>query len=181
MEDKYLLKMKKLESIRIDDEPITLQSKKEKKSKFKYYYYRYRCQMLKMPVIPVGAKEIIVNAYLSSLMQDVVKGLRVSLWQNFGTVDIREFAIMPYFKDGKLKGIIDWKKTNEENIIQENGKKMIMYSDHTVLYKVYYSSGLFNLKVAKKDHGNGLLALKAKELNNNKDIIFKYRNKKKAI
>ena len=181
MEDKYLLKMKKLESIQIDDEPITLQSKKEKKSKFKYYYYRYRCQMLKMPVISVGAKEMIVNTYLASLMHDVVKGLRVSLWQNFGTVDIREFPIIPCFKNGKLKAFIDWKKTNEENIIQENGKKMLMYSDHTVCYKVSYSSGLFKLKVAKKDHNNGLLFLKAKELKTNKDIIFKYRNKKKAI
>ena len=81
----------------------------------------------------------------------------------------------------KLKAFIDWKKTNEENIIQENGKKMLMYSDHTVCYKVFYSSGLFKLKVAKKDHNNGLLFLKAKELKTNKDIIFKYRNKKKAI
>jgi hypothetical protein len=181
MEDKYLLKMKKLESIQIDDEPITLQSKKEKKSKFKYYYYRYRCQMLKMPVISVGAKETIVDAYLSSLMHDVIKGLRVSLWQNFGTVEIKEFPIRPWFKDGKLKGFIDWKKTMEENIPQENGKRMLMYSDHTVCYKVSYCSGLFNLRVAKKDHGNGLKAMKAKELNTNKDIIFKYRNKKKAI
>jgi hypothetical protein len=173
--------MKKLESIIIDDMPITIKSKREKKSKFKYYFYRYRCHMLKMPVIPVGKKEVIIDAYLSSLMEDVVKGLKVSLWQNFGTVEIREFAIKPYFKNGKLKAFIDWKKTMDENIIQENGKKMLIYSDHTVCYKVFYSSGLYNLKVAKKDHGNGLKAKKAKELNTNKDIIFKYRSKKKAI
>jgi len=181
MEDKYLQKMKKLESMQIDDMPITLKSKREKKSKFKYYFYRYRCQMLNMPVIPVGKKQLIIDAYLSSLMEDVVKGLKVSLWQNFGTVEIKEFPLIPRFKDGKLKAFIDWKKTNEENIIQENGKKMLMYSDHTVCYKVFYSSGLYKLKVARKDHGNGLLAKKAKELNTNKDIIFKYRSKKKAI
>lgn len=173
--------MKRLESTQIDDELITLQSKKEKKSKFKYYFYRYRCQILKMPVISVGKKQIIIDAYLSSLMEDVIKGLRVTLWQNFGTVDIREKAITPFFKNGKLKAFIDWKKTMDENIIQDNGKRMLMYSDHTVCYKVYYSSGLFDLKVAKKDHGNGLKAKKAKELNTNKDIIFKYRSKKKAI
>ena len=94
--------------------PITLKSKREKKSKFKYYFYRYRCQMLNMPVIPVGKKQLIIDAYLSSLMEDVVKGLKVSLWQNFGTVEIKEFPLIPRFKDGKLKAFIDWKKTNEE-------------------------------------------------------------------